>query len=869
MNELLIFRPLDRVPRLAQDRLLEDVPGGRWVGWQCVVSAAVVLPRCVGVLVKDGWLLRLAGLARGAPVVAASVLVSMVFAGGGQAAASGLGGGQMAGVISTVAGGPGGPAVATTVALPYPCGVAFGGGLAYLANTSTVQALNPSGWLNPVAGSATPRGQAGNGTPAASASLDTCSVAVDEAGNLVIAGNAGYNKVQVAAARSGVFYGKSMRPGHVYTVAGVGRGGFSGDGGPATSAELKDPAGVAVDSAGNLVIADTRNSRVRVVAAATGTFYGQAMTAGDIYTVAGNGQHGYAGNGGLATGAKLYYAQGVAVDGAGNLVIADTSNYRVRVVAAATGTFYGRSMTAGHIYTVAGDGTGGFSGDGGPATSAGLFNPSAVAVDGAGNLVIADTLNSRVRVVAASTGMFYGQSMTAGDIYTVAGDGTGGYSGDGGPATSAELQQPRGVAVDGAGNLVIADYGNYRVRVVAASTGTFYGQSMTAGDIYTVAGDGNPYGFSGDGGPATSAELSFPQAVAVDGAGNLLIADTVNDRVRVVAAATGTLFGQSMTAGDIYTVAGDGTGGYSGDGGPATSTELDAPRGVAVDGAGNLVIADTANYRVRVVAAATGTFYGQSMTAGDVYTVAGDGPGGFSGDGGPATSAELEPQGVAVDGAGNLVIADLGNDRVRVVAAATGTFYGQAMTAGDIYTVAGNGTYGYSGDGGPATSAELFNPTAVAVDGAGNLVIADTRNYRVRVVAAATGTFYGQAMTAGDIYTVAGNGTFGYGGDGGPATSAELEPGGVAVDGAGNLVILDSGSDRVRVVAAATGTFYGQAMTAGDIYTVAGNEDYGYSGDGGPATSAKLYSPEGVAVDGAGNLVIADTYNNRVRTVAG
>ena len=200
-----------------------------------------------------------------------------------------------------------------------------------------------------------------------------------------------------------------------------------------------------------------------------------------------------------------------------------------------------------------------------------------VAVDHSGNLVIADGGNNRIRVVAASTGTFYGRAMTAGDIYTVAGNGTAGFSGDGGPATSAELDAPAGVAVDAAGNLVIADTGNQRIRVVAASTGTFYGQAMTAGDIYTVAGDGTG-GFSGDGGPASNAELRSPGGVAVDAAGNLLIADTGNDRIRVVAARTGTFYGQAMTAGDIYTVAGDGTGGFSGDGGPATNAELDVPR---------------------------------------------------------------------------------------------------------------------------------------------------------------------------------------------------------------------------------------------------------------------------------------------------
>ena len=324
----------------------------------------------------------------------------------------------------------------------------------------------------------------------------------------------------------------------------------------------------------------------------------------------------------------------------------------------------------------------------------------------------------------------------------------------------------------------------------------------------------------------------------------------------------------------MYTVAGQAavcTGGYSGDGGLASSAQLNFPSGVAVDGSGNLVIADAANNRVRVVAENSGTFYGVAMTAGDIYTVAGNGTGDYSGDGGPATSAELfDPAGVAVDGSGNLVIADALNWRVRVVADSTGTFYGIAMTAGDIYTVAGNGTGGQSGDGGPATSAELNYPQGVAVDSSGNLVIADADNNRVRVVADSTGTFYGVAMTAGDIYTVAGIGTGGSSGDGGPATSAELNyPSGVAVDGSGNLVIADTDNNRVLVVAENSGTFYGVAMTAGDIYTVAGNGTGGYSGDGGPATSAQLAGPAGVAVDGSGNLVIADAFNNRIRVVAG
>ena len=798
-------------------------------------------------------------LGRSAPAIVVAALVSAAVAGSGPAAAAarpgGAGGpgavwaagGPPAGVISTVAGGVGGPARATRVGLFSACGVSFGAGRLVIADNESVRNVNPGtdGLTTPAGtGSSSPLGDGGNATKADLA--NACGAAVDHAGNLVIA-DGNNQRVRVAAASTGTFYGRPMTAGHIYTVAGGGTSGL-GDGGPATKAQLAKPLGVAVDAAGNLLIADFGGDRIRAVAASTGTFYGQPMTAGDIYTVAGDGGHGFSGDGGPATSAELSFPQGVAVDAAGNLLIADSGNARVRVVAARTGSFYGRPMTAGDIYTVAGTGTYGFSGDGGPATSADLNQAAGVAADAAGNLLIADTFNNRVRVVAARAGAFYGQPMTTGDIYTIAGGGTNGR-GDGGPATSAELRLPQGVAVDAAGNVVIADAGHFRVRVVAARTGTFYRQPMTAGDIYSVAGNGKR-GFSGDGGPATSAELRLPQDLTVDAAGNLAIADTYNNRVRVAAAGTGTFYGQPMTGGHIYTVAGDGTAGFSGDGGPATSAELRLPQGVAVDAAGNLVITDTGNNRVRVVAAGTGTFYGQAMTAAHIYTVAGDGTAGFSGDSGPATSAELRgPQRVAVDAAGNLLITDTGNNRIRVVAASTGTFYGQAMTAAHIYTVAGDGTAGFSGDSGPATSAELGGPQGVSVDGAGNLVITDTGNNRIRVVAARTGTFYGQPMTAGDIYTVAGDGTAGFSGDSGPATSAELfAPRNAVADGAGNLLTADFANERVRVVAARTGTFYGQPMTAGDIYTVAGDGTAGFSGDGGPGTAAELFNPAGMAV---------------------
>jgi hypothetical protein len=753
-----------------------------------------------------------------------------------------------------VAGGPGGPAKATRVALA-PCAVSFGNGELYVTGTGSVQMVSPAtGHLTPMAGTGVP-GPLGDGGPAASASLsafdESGKAVVDHAGNLVIAASGQY-RVRVVAHRTGTFYGQPMTAGDIYTIAGDGDFGHSGNGGPATAAELGQPDYLALDHAGNVLINDRDSNQIRLVAASTGTFYGQPMTAGDIYSIAGvGGVEGYSGDGGPATQAQLSFPWGVAVDRSSNVVIDDTDNQRIRVVAHRTGTFYGRPMKAGDIYTVAYP-----------------SYPVGMTVDSAGNLLF--DIDARVQVLAENTGTYYRRPMTAGHIYTIAGNGSYVYSGDGGPANSAGIAGPCDVALDSAGNVLIADVGDRRVRLVAESTGTFYGVPMRAGDIYTIAGNGSRTGTSGDGGLATVAQFQDPTSVAADHQGNLLIAAAASNRVRMVAESTGTFYGRPMSAGDIYTVAGGGSGGL-GDGGPGTAARLDDPRGVAADGAGNALIADAQHQRIRVVAAASGTFYGQAMTAGDIYTLAGNGKPGYAGDGGPATAAELNaPQGVAVDGAGNVVIADSGNQRVRVVAAASGTFYGQAMTAGDIYTLAGNGKPGFSGDGGPATAAELNGPGGVAADGAGNVVIADSGNQRVRVVAAASGTFYGQAMTAGDIYTLAGDGDPGFSGDGGPATSATLtSPANVAVDGAGNVVIADSGNNRVRVVAAASGTFYGQAMTAGDIYTLAGDGDPGFSGDGGPATAAELNGPEGVAADGAGGVLIADTGSWRVREVAG
>jgi sugar lactone lactonase YvrE len=334
-------------------------------------------------------------------------------------------------------------------------------------------------------------------------------------------------------------------------------------------------------------------------------------------------------------------------------------------------------------------------------------------------------------------------------IITVAGTGSAGFSGDGGPATSARLQTPEGVTVNSSGTLYIADYGNHRVRQVTRD-----------GVIATVAGTGSA-GYGGDGGPATAAQLHFPYGVAVDSAGTLYIAEFGNHRVR-----------QVTRDGVITTVAGTGSAGYGGDGGPATAAQLNHPCGVAVDKAGTLYIVDDYNDRVR-----------QVTPDGVITTVAGTGSSGYSGDsgdGGPATAAPLNhPVGVAVDNAGTLYITEWHHHRVRRVA-----------PDGVITTVAGTRNSGYSGDGGPASSAHLNTPSGVAVDNAGTLYITDDFNHRIR-----------QVTRDGVITTVAGTGSAGHGGDNGPAVAAHLNnPVGVAVDSAGALYITERDSHRVRKV---------------------------------------------------------------------
>ncbi|HEX9034972.1 MAG TPA: hypothetical protein VF834_24275, partial [Streptosporangiaceae bacterium] len=384
---------------------------------------------------------------------------------------------------------------------------------------------------------------------------------------------------------------------------------------------------------------------------------------------------------------------------------------------------------------------------------------------------------------------------------------------------------------------------------------------VAPGTITTIAG--------GVGGPGPATRVSLRPCAMTSSGGDLYVADNVNQNGYLSA----TIRAISGRTGWLTTPAGNGVAeAVVPPGTPARAAALAGTCGLAFDRWGDLITTSDASgfplaQVIDVVPAATGRRYGQAMHAGDIYPIAGV-PivGGPLGDGGPATKAVLTAGALAIDASGNIIEADIGHYRIRVIAAVSGTFYGIAMTAGDIYTVAGDGMPGFSGDRGPAVRAHIFMggtiqiPRAgLAVDAAGNILFADSRNNRVRVVAGQTGRFYGLAMTEGDIYTVAGSGAWVYGGDGGPARQAGLfAPAGLAVDRDGNVVVADSGHHRVRVVAVRTGRFYGLAMRAGDIYTVAGNGRNRDAGDGGPARRAALQTPSAISLDAAGNVVIGD-----------
>lgn len=545
---------------------------------------------------------------------------------------------------------------------------------------------------------------------------------------------------------------KVLGDGTLTIVAGNGKAGFSGDNGPATLAALNQPTGVTADAAGNIYIADNGNNRIRTVPAS-----------GVISTVAGTGDYRFNGDNLPATLAALNSPTDVAVDSAGNIYVCELVGNRVRRVSAMTGI----------ISTAAGTGTAGFSGDGGPASAAMLNEPIGLFIDTKDQIYIADS--RRIRRIGVG-----------GVIQTVAGISDYLPVQDGIPATQASLASPAAVAVDATGVVYIADSGVSLVRKVGLD-----------GIIRTVAGTGVA-GFL-DGTVATKAELNQPSGIAVDANTVLYIGDTLNSRVRKVS-----------SSGVITTIAGNGMYKFGGDGGPASAGLLNQPGDVAIDSHGNIYISDSLNHRVRRIDA-----------TGAISTIAGNGIAGFSGDGGTATRASLDkPIGLALDSSGNLFIADYNNNRVRKVS-----------TSGAITTAVGGGN---QGDGAPATQAALQYPEFLAFDSSGNLYITEMQSFRVRKV------------TPNGIFTTfAGNGSSDSSGDGGKAIDAGISySGGITADSKGNVYFTEIFNGRVRKV-----------TPDGNISTYAGNGGSCCSGAGGLAVQASL-DTTGLAVDNTGNLFV-------------
>ncbi|MBL8229395.1 MAG: hypothetical protein JNL98_12985 [Bryobacterales bacterium] len=613
--------------------------------------------------------------------------------------------------------------------------------------------------------------------------------------------------------------------GRISVVAGNGLKGFSGDGGSARDASLDSPRGVAVDAAGNIYISDTENHRIRRVS-----------TDGRITTIAGTGFSGFSGDGGDARQARLNSPRALTLDSAGNLYVADRGNARIRRIA-----------PGGIITTVAGNGTRNSTGDGGPALSAAVDPDLGLAVDGQGRILFSEFNYHRIRAVDRS-----------GSIRSIAGTGVAGAGRNGAPASESPLEGPAGLVVDSRGNLYIAETNNYRILQIGPD-----------GILRVAAGNGS-FGILADGQGALQTPLGFPYAVGVGEGGRILFSDSVCACI-----------GSFQMGGQLRSVAGNGRFGRINDGVSALRAFLFEPRGLAFDRSGNLIVANSAANRldrispdgiyvhlagraegccndngpatnalistpVGVAVDSQNRIYFSQIgfalirridTNGTITTFAGNRQRDFRGDNGPATQASFNgPVGIAFDASDNLYVADRTNRRIRRI-----------TPAGIVTTVAGDGQNRYFGDGGPALQAGLRDPYAVAVMPNGDVLVADVSDNRIR-----------RFTPGGTISTFAGNGRNASSGDDGPATQASLSaPAGLAVDANGNVYVLDNGTHTVRRI-----------DTSGIITTIAGNGRLGYSGDGGLSTAASLNSPQmGLAIRPGGDLVIADTDNNRVRVI--
>ena len=746
------------------------------------------------------------------------------------------------GIICTIAGngtagysGDGGPATAASIGnsptSPWPgtciASDPIGNVYVYIWAYNKIRKIDTAGIITCFAGNGT-SGSSGDGGPATAASIGYLyGIAADANGNVFISdwSNKRIRKINFA--------------GIISNFAGTGAAGFSGDGGPATAATMQN-VGIAIDGNCNVYIADHVNNRVRKI-----------DTSGIINTIAGTGVYGFSGDGGPAVAATLREPDGVGCDMANNIYICDYLSLRVRKIsgndrpvwftagAAAnisvcqnslgdsinstlaimdsdryqaevwsviTSPVHGTmvtswmSMSTGLVLTPHGcyyKPTAGYSGT--DAFQVRVF-------DG----YMYDTLTVNVTVNPLPSSITGATSFSTSGYTTLSSTPNGGTwsSGSSGIATAGgTLGVVTGVSAGSAPISYTLATGCRQITTV--NVFPYAGQT-----IITVAGSGTA-GYLSDGVAATSTRINLSYGVVTDLAGNFYIADTWNHRIRKV-----------NSSGVISTIAGTGIAGFGGDGSAATAATINTPTGVALDASGNIYIADQNNQRIRKI-----------NTSGIISSFAGNGTAGFGGDGSAAVSANLNlPTGVATDANGNVFIADQYNNRVRKV-----------NTSGIISTYAGNGAGSFGGDGGMATAAQMYHPTGVSMDFAGNLYIADYNNQRIRKV-----------IASGIINTYVGTGTAGYSGDGGAAVSAKMNnPWGVNADVLGNVFIGDASNSRIRKVNASSGI----------ITTVGGSGTAGFSGDLCAASQGKVNNPAGVSVDGNGAVYFADESNNRIRKI--
>jgi len=589
-----------------------------------------------------------------------------------------------------------------------------------------------------------------------SAGIDSVNaVKTDAANNVYVAGIATGSNAQVYDNTTTITQGNYATDAlaAVTTAAGDGTSGYQDGNVNLPLSSFKGPNGVAIDSAGNVYVADATNNRIRKI-----------TPAGIVSTLAGNGNATFVDGAGIS--ASFNNPNSVAVDSSGNVYVSDQNNHRIRKIS-----------PTGQVSTLAGSGVGTFAE--GTGTNASFKSPQGIAVDSTGTVYVADYANSRIRKI-----------LSTGEVSTLAGSGANSFSD--GTGTNASFRNATGVAVDNSGNLYVADYGSHRIRKIIISTG----------DVSTIAGSG--VGTFADG-KGTSASFNYPQAISVDSSGNVYVADYNNNRIRKIITSTG----------DVSTLAGSGANSFSD--GTGTNASFWFPSGVAVDSSGNVYVGDNANNRIRKI-----------TSTGGVTTYAGNGTATFV-DGNALSVRISAARGIAFDSYGNAYVADTGNNRIRKI-----------TPTGVITTLAGSGNATFAN--GTGTAASFWTPYGVAVDSSGNVYVADSSNNRIRKVS-----------PAGVVTTFAGSGnaTFAEG----TGTNASFRnPQGVAIDSSGNLYVADANNNRIRKI-----------TSDGVVTTLAGNGNATFSD--GTGTNASFNSPFSVSVDSSGNVYVADYSNNRIRKI--